>query len=318
MWCASTLNTGRGARAILPMSMGTSAFHALLRFALVSSFVACGARGVRGSSDSASPSAAHSTDGDRSGCSPAPASATFTCNEARVAIETRAGVTLAFDLVTPAKAPSRVVILLTGGDGNVSLTERGMSESASKNFVVRTRQAYATAGLVAGVPDSPSDHEGGLEGDFRSSPEHAEDMRALIAWLDVRYHLPVWMIATSRGTISAANAGARLGTSGPRGLVLTSPLTVSEKGKDSLEHVDLAKVTIPVEVISHAEDGCGGSPYSSASAMAKARGWRLVTEQGGSESCNDPACKCGPSSHHGFDGLDGEVVPKILAFVAGS
>jgi len=252
-----------------------------------------------------------------SACTPAAASDTFTCNEKRIVIESRSGVTLAFDLVEPSSKPKRAVILLSGGDGKLSLTDRGMDGGASKNFVVRTRQAYASAGLVAAVPDAPSDQPNGLDGDFRSSEAHAEDMRALIVWLDANYHVPVWMVSTSRGTISAANAAARLGAQGPKGIVLTSPVTVSEKGKDSLERVDLTKITVPCDVISHADDGCPASPHDGAKAMGKAHDWPFSTPRGGSESCTDTKCRCGPASHHGFEGLDGEVMPTILAFVNG-
>ena len=248
-------------------------------------------------------------------CVPAAVSPAFACNEKRVAIDTRPGVTLAFDLVEPSTTPKRAVILLSGGDGKLSLSDEGMSESASHNFAVRIRQAFANEGIVAAVPDVPSDQPNGLEGDFRSSKDHAEDMRALIAWLDGKYHVPVWMVATSRGTISAANAAARLGGSGPHGIVLTSPVTVSENGKDSLAHVDLATIQAPCQVVSHAEDGCPASPHDGAKAMADEHNWSFISEKGGSEHCSDAKCRCGPASHHGFEGLDGKVIPKILAFM---
>ncbi len=97
--------------------------------------------------------------------------------------------------------------------------------------------------------------------------------------------------------------------------MLTSPVTESENGKDSLERIDLATLEIPVEVISHVEDHCPASPHEGAKALARERAWSFVVEKGGSEHCTDDKCRCGPASHHGFQDLDASVVPKILAFI---
>jgi alpha-beta hydrolase superfamily lysophospholipase len=60
-------------------------------------------------------------------------------------------------------------------------------------------------------------------------------VRALIAALREDAPVPVWLVGTSMGTVSAANAAARLMTGGPDGLVLTS--TVTRQGRERPESV---------------------------------------------------------------------------------
>jgi dienelactone hydrolase len=250
-------------------------------------------------------------------CNPGPASATFGCNEKRVVIPTRSGITVGFDVVMPPgnAAPTRAVVLLTGGNGKLSLTDQGMDPTAAQNFVVRTRDLYAQAGFVAAVPDVPSDQSSGYVGNFRSSPEHATDVLAVVGWVKSHWSVPVWLVSTSRGTISAANAAARATTITPDGLVLTSCVTASPGGQDSLANVDLTAIHVPTLAVDHQKDACAASPYSGAVTMTNQRGWPLITEMGGTDNCTNSTCECGATSYHGFNGLDGEVVPKILSFI---
>jgi hypothetical protein len=253
---------------------------------------------------------------DSPGCSTS-ASASYASNEKLIVIPTRSGVSLPFDLVKPLSSamPIGVVILLSGSDGKLALTDQGMSEGASQNFVVRTRQDYTCAGFGAAIPDVPSDQPNGLEGMFRSSEAHAQDMQALVAWLKSKWNVPVWMVSTSRGTISAANAASRSTQNGPDGIVLTSCVTVDpgDAGQDSLTNVDLASIRVPVRVLDNTEDGCPASPFSAAEAMAAARSWPFVSVTGGMQPTGgDP---CGPLSYHGFYGLDAQVVAEILKFL---
>jgi hypothetical protein len=63
-------------------------------------------------------------------------------------------------------------------------------------------------------------------------PEHAQDLGKVIADVRTRVGGPVWLVGTSRGTISAANAASRLtGPAAPDGIVLTSALMVGNRGQ---------------------------------------------------------------------------------------
>jgi len=46
---------------------------------------------------------------------------------------------------------------------------------------------------------------------FRTSAAHAEDTKYVIAELRKMFDIPVWLIGTSMGTVSAANAAGEIG-----------------------------------------------------------------------------------------------------------
>ncbi len=106
-------------------------------------------------------------------------------------------------------------MLLVGGGGHLDLDDQGCPRALTGNSLVRSLPHFHGAGFVTALVDAPSDHPGedGLAG-FRSATEHAEDLGKVIA--DVRARTKaelVWLVGTSRGSISAVNAAARL--SGP-------------------------------------------------------------------------------------------------------
>ncbi len=225
-------------------------------------------------------------------------------------------VELSFDLVSPAATPTRIVVLLAGGNGLLDLTATGIGQGAN-NFVVRTRQTYAQAGFAAAVVDAPSDHPEGLD-DFRATADHATDLGTIVQWLRARWSgVPVWMIGTSRGTISVADAAARLtGSAAPDGIVLTSSITVipaNATDQESVYSVDVRKILVPAQLVHNQLDACGASPFSGAQTLASALAHAtFVAEDGGAQASTDP---CGALTYHGYYMLDARVVPTIVGFV---
>ncbi len=96
------------------------------------------------------------------------------------------------------------------------LDAKGCARKLEGNSLVRSRDLFHAAGFVTALVDAPSDHRGedGLGG-FRLSAQHADDIGKVIAEVRARTSLPVWLVGTSRGAISAANAASRL-TGPPR------------------------------------------------------------------------------------------------------
>ena len=136
--------------------------------------------------------------------------------ESYVSIETRSGVSQAFLHIEPAE-PLAAVILFAGGDGRLGLSPNGIA-ALQGNFLVRSRPLFADEGLVVAVVDVASDFDtgDGLLG-FRSGKKHATDIKGVIAYVKRKAKLPVWVVGTSRGSISAANAAARIEEKGPEG-----------------------------------------------------------------------------------------------------
>src|SRR5262249_54232236 len=136
-------------------------------------------------------------------------------------IPTRAVVTESFVLIHPSGPPVASLVLFMGGRGALGL-QRGPLTGRNTNFLVRTRQRFADKGFLVAVLDVPSDRTSQALVGFRTGPEHATDVRALIAALRAEGRVPVWLVGTSMGSVSAASVAARLTDGGPDGIVLTS------------------------------------------------------------------------------------------------
>ena len=230
-------------------------------------------------------------------------------------IPTRPGVTTSFLLLRPAGAPTASVILLAGGDGDLGLTADGIHQLQG-NFLVRTRTRWMREGFLVAVLDRPSDRKGGLW-NFRTTAEHAADVRAVIAALREVAGAPVWLVGTSMGTLSAANAAARLADGGPSGIVLTSSVTETSKTTyEAVRHAGLGDIRVPTLVVHHRDDACRFSPYSGAQAivraLTRAPAKELMTFEGGSPPISTP---CEAKAAHGYLGIEAQVVSAIGAWI---
>jgi hypothetical protein len=203
---------------------------------------------------------------------PCPATAADTpCGEV-VTIPTHGRTTTRYALAAPAGGgapdPRPALVLLVGGAGHLALDDQGCPRRLGGNSLVRSIPHFHALGFVTALVDAPSDHAGdeGLGG-FRADPRHAEDLGKVIADVRARAGGPVWLVGTSRGAISAANAAARLtGPAAPDGLVLTSALMVGTHrarrawAAQSVFDLPLDAIRVPVLVVGHAEDTCLRSP----------------------------------------------------------
>lgn len=239
--------------------------------------------------------------------------------EELVTVATRPGVTQSFLLVRPADRPVAAVILFAGGHGNLALSAAGIGWGQG-NFLVRNRQRFADQGFLVAVIDAPSDRAAEGLVRFRASREHAEDVRSVIAALRRIAEVPVWLVGTSMGTVSAANAAARLREGGANGLVLTASVTrYSRQMAESLDDVGLAAITVPTLMVHHKDDACGVTRYQDAAFTVKelrrAPRVELRAFAGGDPPRSEP---CEALSAHGFLGLDAEVVAAVAAWITGA
>jgi dienelactone hydrolase len=234
-----------------------------------------------------------------------------------VDMPTRPGVTQRMLVLAPA-APKAAVILFAGGHGGLQLFPNGSFRWGEGNFLVRTREQFAQQGLLVAVVDAPSDRQSPpyLAG-FRQRPEHAVDIKAVIAWIRSQAAVPVWLVGTSRGTQSAAYVATQLsGADGPDGLVLTSTILTDDRSRP-VPAMPLDSLKIPVLVVHHEQDGCGPCAYEQIptlmhklDALPKSH---LLSFKGGIDR-GDP---CEARSYHGFNGLETEVVAQIAGWIVG-
>jgi pimeloyl-ACP methyl ester carboxylesterase len=243
------------------------------------------------------------------------------CGEV-VTLQTHDGTTMRYALTVPPKAAAAVLVLLPGGGGHVDLGADGCARKLAGNSLVRSQALFHKAGLATALVDSPSDHAGedGLGG-FRATAEHAGDLAKVVADLRARLKAPVWIVGTSRGAISAANAAARLAD--VEGVVLTSPVTVgTARGRkawtaQTVFDNRIEDIRAPLLVVSHSADGCFRSPPAGAQGIAdryKGPRSQVAVVSGGASGKGDA---CEGRSPHGFNGMHAEVAAGIARFARG-
>jgi len=254
------------------------------------------------------------------------------CGE-RVTIDTHAGTSTRYALVRPARPAqdSQVaLVLLPGGGGHLRLDEQACPQALKGNSLVRSLPLFQATGFATALVDAPSDHTGedGLAG-FRASAMHAQDLGRIIADVRQRTQARVWLIGTSRGAISAANAASRLsGPAAPDGLVLTSPVTSGNPTgskpwvAQTVFDLPLESIRMPVLVIGHAQDKCLRSPATlNERITARTEGVReqLVRVDGGPGRAGLSAVEaCEGRSPHGFLEQEAEVAAGIVRFIGGA
>ena len=126
-----------------------------------------------------------------------------------VKVDTRPGVSVSFFYMKRDGAKATVV-LLPGGGGGIGMKD---GIPTSKNFLVRSRDHFAAQGFNVAVVGRPTD-QSELDYSFRVSPKHIEDLRRVTAFLRKDPGMPVWLIGTSSGTISATSAAIAFGNRG--------------------------------------------------------------------------------------------------------
>jgi len=231
-----------------------------------------------------------------------------------VDIQTRPGVSQRMVVLAP-QDPKAAVVLFAGGHGGLQVSPDGSFGWGANNFVVRTRQLFADQGLFVVVVDAPSDRQSPpYLGSFRQTPEHAADIKAVIAWVREQAKVPVWLVGTSRGTQSAAYVATELnGPEGPDGLVLTSTILTEKKGRP-VPAMPLGKLRVPVLVVHHEQDGCIHCSFNDVPNLMEKLGAapkkQMLSFKGG-QNRGDP---CQAMAYHGFNGLEQEVVAHIAAW----
>ena len=241
-------------------------------------------------------------------------------DEIAVKLPTRPGVTETFAYRT-AGQPKAVAILFPGGDGLIGVSDNFGSAfiKRSGNFLIRSRDKFVAQGIATISLDVPSDESDGLPGEFRMSAEHGQDVAAVVVWARQKVAAPVWLVGTSMGSISAANAASRLGGQ-VDGLVLTSSVSAPNKRTPAIANgvlsIALDKVAVPSLVMDHVNDTCVASPPENADVIAKRLTMSPRVEvkmiEGGDTPKSGP---CEAFSYHGYYGAEDRAVAAIAAFM---
>jgi hypothetical protein len=232
-----------------------------------------------------------------------------------VTLPTRPGVTLSFFIANMGQVPPRAAaLMLIGGGGGIRLRmEQGQVRFGQQNFLPRSRREFIAEGILPVILDNPSDHQSGagISDEFRASAEHTADLRAVIADVKRRHPgLPVFLVTTSRSTISAAYQARAIGDE-LAGVVLTSSLFWIGR-TPVLGLFDFSTIRIPLLFVHHREDSCPSTPYADAARLGTR--FPLVSVKGGKTPETGP---CDPLAPHGYFGKEAETVGAIAAWMLG-
>ncbi len=233
-----------------------------------------------------------------------------------ISLDTNRGASQKFYLMKH-KSAIASVILFVGGKGKLKLHKGKRKLLKMNNFLARSRMLFKRQKFNVAVIDAPTDQQGveGMFHGFRATKDHAEDIALVVDYLKLKFNKPVWLVGTSRGTESVANAAIRL-MNKIDGIILTASMTEENRKGTSLPEMKLKKIKVPVQVITHKEDACHVTTPRGSKNLIKKFSQSIKTElqvvSGGDEPISKP---CKAKSAHGFLGIERKVVKLIAIFI---
>jgi hypothetical protein len=206
-----------------------------------------------------------------------------------------------------------LLVLLPGTDGIVGLDSEGGVHQLGSNFLVRTIGQWTAQGFAVVLPDAPNGTS--LFG-RRHQPAYVDAIGRAIDFGRSRANLPVWLIATSQGSIAAVNAAAHLGSK-VSGVVLASSVTRPGRAGETLFDAEPGAIAVPVLVVSNQNDTCAVSPPGDApnvlAALTRSPRKELVMVTSSQIAKRSDPCE--GMSPHGYLGIEGAVVHRISDWI---
>src|SRR5690348_9207206 len=192
----------------------------------------------------------------------------------------------------PAHSARASVVLMSGGNGLLSLDSTGTITDSTGNFLIRSADLFLRHGLNVMMADTTPAHPGGLTLGVRLSATHAAELQGFINAALTRWGKPVWVVGTSNGSVSAVTAAGFLpALAGLRGVVLTSPVTTLTLNTQPTFNLFAQRITVPTLVVWHQDDHCSvSSPAGAAGLFAQipAADKASRTFEGGHSVATDP------------------------------
>jgi hypothetical protein len=230
-----------------------------------------------------------------------------------VTVPTRPGVTQSFFVASMgARKPEAIALMYIGGYGNINLREEnGQVKFSQGNFLPRSRRDFVRNGVLPVILDTPSDARSGVGDEYRVGAEQTTDARAVLAELRKRFPgVPIYILTTSRSSITGAHVGRALGDE-IAGVVLTSSMFASPHGRwPVITGFDFGAIKSRLLFVHHKGDGCVATPYSEAARLGER--FPLISVSGGKSAESGP---CEPFSAHGYFGKEAETVDAISAWI---
>ena len=228
-------------------------------------------------------------------------------------VATRPNVRVPLFAVWNPQATATIVLFSGGAGGYGKRNPDGWP--GGQNFLIRTGKLWASYPFNVVMVGRPTDGIDLHDDMVRIGDLHAADNVAVFTAVKAKSALPLWVVGTSMGTISAAAAAIRDTSGQVAGVVLTSSVTGYKK-PGAVTRQDLGKIRVPTLVVHHARDGCRlCTPYEAktipaALTHAPVKVFLLVTEGGG-----ESGDVCEALHFHGYIGAEASVVDQIAHWV---
>ena len=225
-------------------------------------------------------------------------------------VPTREGITttLFWEAAPDAKA---TVFLLPGGGGGFGQVEDG--KATSNNFLVRSEAFFVANGFNVAIFGRPNDSQD-LDYADRIRDSHLTDIHKVLEFVKKKADVPVWIVGTSRGTVSTTAAAIKL-QGEMAGVVLTSSV-VSFKKPEAVPRQDLAAIKVPVLVLHHTKDACHLCQPSEVPAILRGlKNAPIKKEIMFSGGANPSGNVCNGQHWHGFIGAEREAVDLIANWI---
>ncbi|MEI7784239.1 MAG: alpha/beta hydrolase [Betaproteobacteria bacterium] len=227
-----------------------------------------------------------------------------------VTLPTREGQSISYWWM-PGDGAKTTVLLFSGGSGGIGLRD---GRPQARNFLIRSGEYFRTQGLNVAMMGNPSDKRQ-LDDAWRTSAMHRADVNLVLTDLRQRGSQALWLVGTSRGSVSVAALGIAMQEQ-LAGLVLTSSIA-SYSVATSVPQQAIDQIRLPVLVYHHKHDACRIT-------LARDTEWimrglknapikkRWIVEGGGNPE-GDP---CEALHWHGFIGMEEQAVKDIAGWIA--
>jgi hypothetical protein len=103
----------------------------------------------------------------------------------------------------PAHDARASVVLMTGGNGLLSLDMDGNIIDSTGNFLIRSANLFLRHGLNVMMADTTPANPSGIGLTYRLSATHAAELQGFINAAINRWGKPVWVVGTSNGSLES-------------------------------------------------------------------------------------------------------------------
>jgi hypothetical protein len=220
-------------------------------------------------------------------------------------------------LAKPAKSTDTALLYFRGYPGIARIQSVADKQRNLQPFMRMNQHVFAEEGIALVIMDCPTD-QWGVSGprptscfdSYRSSKEHADDVRSVIAGLrDDHGYSKIYVMGHSMGTVSsrwlAKNLGSEIGGS-IHSASMNGP--TRDGFANSVSGFSYDTIAAPVLHVHNENDACQYTPYSIVKGYA---GENLLTVRGGVPE-GDP---CGGTHLHSFQGREELVVRSIISWI---